>query len=210
MSSSCCAPVAASEHSNRWRTALWVALLLNGSMFVVELYAGAAAESRALMADALDFFGDAANYAISLAVASLALSWRAKAALFKGVSLVVLGIVVLIIALYSAVAGSSPEPRAMGLIGALALLVNFGVAALLYRFRSGDSDMRSVWICSRNDAVGNVAVVAAAAGVFGTGTAWPDLMVAAILASLGISGGLQIIKHARRDLRQPLTVAVSQ
>ena len=210
MSSACCAPAAASERSNGWRMALWVALLLNGSMFVVEIYAGAAAESRALMADALDFFGDAANYAISLAVAGLALSWRAKAAMFKGISLVVLGIFVLGIALYSAVVGSSPEPRAMGIVGTLALLVNFGVAAVLYRFRSGDSDMRSVWICSRNDAVGNVAVVAAAAGVFGTGTAWPDLAVAVILASLGISGGVQIIRHARRDLRQPLTVAVSQ
>ena len=210
MSSSCCAPAAAPEHPNRWRTALWVALLLNGSMFVVEIYAGAASGSRALMADALDFFGDAANYAISLAVAGLALSLRAKAAMFKGVSLMVLGIFVLGIALYSAIVGSSPEPRAMGIVGTLALVVNFGVAALLYRFRSGDSDMRSVWICSRNDAVGNVAVVVAAAGVFGTGTAWPDLTVAAILASLGISGGVQIIQHARRDLQQPPVLAVSQ
>ena len=207
MSASCCAPVAASEHFSGWRTALWIALLLNGAMFFVEAYVGASADSRALMADAMDFFGDAANYAISLAVAGLALTWRAKAALFKGVTLIVLGLIVLAAGVYSVVVGSSPEPQAMGIVGTLALMVNFGVAALLYRFRGGDSNMKSVWICSRNDAVGNIAVVAAAAGVFGTGTAWPDLIVALVLAGLGISGGIQIVGHARTDLRRPLTPA---
>lgn len=184
-----------------WRRALWIALVVNAGMFAVELYAGAAADSHALKADALDFFGDAANYAISLLVAGLALAWRARAALFKGATLVVLGAFVLASALWSAIHGSDPEPQTMGIIGTLALLANFGVAVLLFRFRTGDSNMRSVWICSRNDAIGNVAVVAAAAGVFGTGTAWPDLIVAAILATLGLTGGWQIVRHARAELR---------
>ena len=211
MSASCCGPGPASKNnSSGWRTALWIALVLNAGMFVVEFYIGAAADSRALMADALDFFGDAANYAISLAVAGMALVWRAKAALFKGVTLAVLGTVIVGSAAFAALAGSSPEPHAMGIVGVLALIVNFGVAALLYRFRSGDANMRSVWICSRNDAVGNVAVVAAALGVFGTGTAWPDLIVACILAALAISGGWQIIRHARRDLQQCAALAPAE
>ena len=202
MSASCCGPKPDPNSSSGWRAALWIALILNATMFVVELYVGAAADSRALMADALDFFGDAANYAISLAVAGMVLAWRARAALLKGATLLVLGLAVLGSAVYSALVGSSPEPQAMGVVGVVALAVNFGVALLLYRFRSGDANMRSVWICSRNDAIGTVAVVAAAAGVFGTGTAWPDLAVATILAGLGISGGWQIIGHARRDMRQ--------
>jgi Co/Zn/Cd efflux system component len=184
-----------------WRGALWVALLVNLVMFAIELYAGAAADSHALQADALDFFGDAANYAISLLVAGLALAWRARAALIKGATLAVLGACVLASALWAALHGSSPEPETMGIIGIVALVANVGVAIMLFRFRAGDANMRSVWICSRNDVIGNVAVVAAAAGVFGTGTAWPDLIVAAILAVLGLSGGWQIIQQARGELR---------
>jgi Co/Zn/Cd efflux system component len=184
----------------RWRKALWIALAVNAGMFAVEMYAGAAADSRALMADALDFFGDAANYAISLLVAGMAVAVRARAALFKGLTLIGLGVFVLGASLYGAVAGTSPEPQSMGIVGGLALIANVAVALMLYRFRTGDANMRSVWICSRNDAIGNIAVVAAAAGVFGTGTAWPDLIVAAVLATLGISGGLQIIRQARGEL----------
>lgn len=186
----------------RWRRALWIALVVNAIMFAVELYAGAAADSHALKADALDFFGDAANYAISLLVVGMALTWRARTALLKGATLVLLGAYVLASAIWAALHGSSPEPQTMGIIGTLALAANVAVALLLFRFRSGDANMRSVWICSRNDAVGNVAVVAAAAGVFGTGTAYPDLVVAAILAALGLSGGWQIIRQARGELRQ--------
>ena len=185
----------------RWRRALWIALVVNAAMFAIELYAGAAADSHALKADALDFFGDAANYAISLLVAGMALAWRARAALLKGATLAVLGVYVLVSAAWSALHGSSPEAETMGIIGILALVANVGVALILFGFRSGDANMRSVWICSRNDAVGNVAVVAAAAGVFGTGTAWPDLFVAAILAALGLSGGWQIIRQARGELK---------
>ncbi len=184
-----------------WRRALWIALVVNASMFGIELYAGSTADSHALKADALDFFGDAANYAISLLVAGMALAWRARAALLKGGSLVVLGLYVLAGSAWAALNGSSPQPETMGIIGVLALLANVAVALLLFRFRSGDSNMRSVWICSRNDAIGNIAVVAAAAGVFGTGTAWPDLIVAATLAILGLSGGWQIIRQARGELR---------
>jgi cation diffusion facilitator family transporter len=185
-----------------WRRALWIALVVNAIMFAVELYAGAAANSHALKADALDFFGDAANYAISLLVVGMALTWRARAALLKGATLVLLGAYVLASAIWAALHGSSPEPQTMGIIGTLALTANVVVALLLFRFRSGDANMRSVWICSRNDAIGNVAVVAAAAGVFGTGTAYPDLVVAAILAALGLSGGWQIMRQARGELRQ--------
>lgn len=186
----------------RWRKALWIALVVNGVMFAVELYAGAAADSHSLKADALDFFSDAANYAISLLVAGMALGWRARAALFKGLTLALLGAYVFASAGWAALQGSSPDPETMGIIGSLALAANVGVALLLFRFRSGDANMRSVWICSRNDAVGNVAVMAAAAGVFGTGSAWPDLIVAGVMATLGIWGGLQIIAQARGELVQ--------
>lgn len=199
---SCVTDAPNSRLDPRWRRALWIALVVNAFMFAVELYAGAAADSHALKADALDFFGDAANYAISLFVAGMALAWRARAALLKGATLLLLGLYVLASGAWAAILGSSPEPQTMGLIGALALVANLAVALMLFRFRSGDANMRSVWICSRNDAIGNVAVVAAAAGVFGTGTAYPDLIVASILAALGLSGGWQIIRQARGELRQ--------
>ena len=185
----------------RWRRALWIAFAINAGMFALEIYAGAAADSRALMADALDFFGDAANYLISLAVAGMALAVRARAALLKGATLILLGLFVLGGSVTAALAGTSPRAETMGIVGLLALLANAGVALLLYRFRTGDANMRSVWICSRNDAIGNLAVVAAAVGVFGTGTAWPDLIVAAILAALGVSGGVQIVRQAWGELR---------
>lgn len=203
MAAACCNSSCSSTSGTndpRWRKALWIALAVNAGMFAVEMYAGAAADSRALMADALDFFGDAANYAISLLVAGMALAVRARAAFFKGLTLVALGVFVLGASLYAALAGTSPEPQSMGIVGGLALVANVAVALMLYRFRSGDANMRSVWICSRNDAIGNIAVVAAAVGVFGTGTAWPDLIVAAVLATLGISGGMQIIRQARSEL----------
>ena len=184
-----------------WRKALWVALTVNASMFAVEIAAGVAADSQALKADALDFLGDAANYLISLLVVGMTLAVRAKAALVKGASLMAFGLWVLGSALWAAYTGVQPQAVTMGVIGFCALAANVGVAWMLYRFREGDANRRSVWICSRNDAIGNVAVVIAAAGVFGTGTAWPDLIVAGILASLGVWGGLQIVRHAREELR---------
>jgi Co/Zn/Cd efflux system component len=197
----CCASSAKlSTHDPRWRRALWIALGINAGMFATEILAGIAGGSRALQADALDFLGDAANYAISLGVAGLALSWRARAALFKGATLVLFGVYVIGIALWGVWHGAAPEPRVMGVVGITALLANGTVALMLYRYRTGDANMRSVWICSRNDAIGNAAVLLAALGVFGTGTAWPDLAVASIMAVLGIRGGWQIAAQARAEL----------
>lgn len=187
-------------NSPGWRRALWIALTVNVAMFAVEIGAGLAAGSASLQADALDFLGDSANYAISLGVAGMALAWRARAALAKAVSLLGFGLWVLGAAAWHAHAGTLPGAQVMGAIGVLALAVNTGVALLLYRFRNGDANMRSVWICSRNDAVGNIAVVLAAFGVFGTGTGWPDVIVATIMAALGLSGGWQIMRQAWREL----------
>lgn len=200
MSANCCPPSKKPAVDPAWRRALWIALIVNAAMFIVEIVAGELADSRSLQADALDFFSDAANYAISLGVAGLALAWRSRAALFKGVTLALLGAYVMIAALMAAIDGASPEPRIMGAIGVSALLANVAVALMLYRFREGDANMQSVWICSRNDAIANVAVVAAAVGVFGTGDAWPDLIVAAIMATIGLLGGYRIIRLAWDEL----------
>ncbi len=196
-------------NSPAWRRALWIALAVNASMFLAEIIAGVAAGSASLQADALDFLGDAANYAISLGVASLALGWRARAALLKGASLGVLGAWVLLSTAWHAHAGTLPEAQVMGIVGLLALLANAGVAVMLYRYRGGDANTRSVWICSRNDAIGNAAVLLAAVGVFGTGTGWPDLIVAAVMAALGISGGWQIVRQAMAELRPGRAVPVA-
>jgi len=203
MAKSCCeVPKSEPDTYNdpRWRLILWIALIGNAAMFAVEIVAGVAADSRALQADALDFFGDAANYAISLGVAGMALAWRARAALVKAASMLAFGLWVLGYAAYGLVVGADPEPQAMGVIGGLALAVNLAVTLLLFRFRSGDANMRSVWICSRNDAIGNLAVLAAALGVFGTGQEWPDLLVASIMAGLAIWGSLDVFRHARGEL----------
>ena len=200
MSAKCCGPASNPLKSPRWRRALWIALGVNAGMFALEIGAGIASESMALLADALDFLGDAANYAISLGVAGMALAWRARAALLKGVTLALFGIWLIGAAIWAAVVGTTPQAPVMGAVGVAALLANVAVAALLYRFREGDANMRSVWICSRNDAIGNVAVVAAALGVFGTGTAWPDLVVAGMMAGLSIWGGTQIVAQARTEL----------
>jgi Co/Zn/Cd efflux system component len=195
-------------NSPAWRRALWIALAINAAMFGAEIVAGLAAGSTSLQADALDFFGDAFNYAISLGVAGLALGWRARAAILKGATLGIFGLWVLGTVVWHSLAGIVPEAPVMGAVGVLALLANVGVAVMLYRFRTGDANMRSVWICSRNDAIGNIAVVLAALGVFGTGTGWPDVVVAAIMAGLALSGAGQIIRQARRELTsRPATIA---
>jgi Co/Zn/Cd efflux system component len=200
-SESSCSPAAPPPRDTaRWRRALWVALAVNAGMFLAELAAGVAAGSASLQADAMDFLGDAANYAISLGVAGMALVWRARAALVKGVSLAALGLWVVGNAAWHALAGTLPDAPVMGAVGVLALAANAGVALMLYRYRGGDANMRSVWICSRNDAIGNLAVLLAALGVFGTGTGWPDLAVASVIAALGLSGGWQIVRQARLEL----------
>ena len=155
------------------------------------------------LADAVDFFGDAANYGISLLVLGMALTWRARAALFKGLTMGAFGVFVLGRAAWSAAAGTVPEPVTMGAIGALALLANVSVAVMLYAWREGDANMRSVWLCSRNDAIGNVAVMFAALGVLGTGSGWPDFAVAAALGLLALFSAHTIINTAMHELRYP-------
>ena len=203
MGNTCCGRDEAGANNNdpTWRRILWIALGLNAIMFGVEIVAGIAADSRALQADALDFLGDAANYAISLGVAGMAIVWRARAALVKAATMLAFGLWVLGSAIWGFFVGASPDPGTMGAIGSLALAVNLAVAAMLFRYRSGDANMRSVWICSRNDAIGNIAVLAAAIGVFGTGRAWPDLVVASIMAGLAVWGSAEVSKQARGELR---------
>lgn len=184
----------------RFRRALWVALVVNAAMFVVELGASWRSDSVSLLADSIDFFGDAANYALSLAVVSAGLATRARASLVKAAFMAGFGVFVLGKAWWNLRYGATPEALTMGGVGLLALAANTGVALLLYRFRAGDSNMRSVWICTRNDALGNLAVVGAALGVFGTGSALPDLAVAAIMGSLALTGAVTVLRHARHDL----------
>jgi Co/Zn/Cd efflux system component len=183
-----------------YRRVLWVALAVNAAMFLLEIAAGVRAGSVSLLADAIDFFADAANYGLSLAVLPMGTAARARAAVLKAASMVAFGGVVLVRAGWAALHGAAPEPLTMGVVGALALLANLGVAVLLYAYRQGDANMRSVWLCTRNDAIGNVAVLLAAGGVFGTGTRWPDLLVAAVMAGLALSAGLSVVRQARREL----------
>lgn len=187
-------------HLGRYRRILWIALLLNATMFVVELAAGFQAGSLSLLADAIDFAGDALNYGVSLAVLASALAWRARAALLKAASMMGFGVFVLGQALWSVWHGGVPEALTMGVVAVMALAVNLGVAWMLYAFREGDANMRSVWLCSRNDALSNVAVLLAALGVFGTGSAWPDLAVATLMAVLALQGGWSVWRQARREL----------
>lgn len=201
MDACCSAPPPPKDTSSAYRRVLWVALVVNAAMFAVEAIAGMAAGSVSLQADALDFFGDAANYALSLSVLSMALIWRARAALVKGVSMGLFGVWVLGAAAYNVMAGATPSAITMGAIGFLALVANVGVAVMLYRFREGDANMRSVWLCSRNDAIGNAAVMVAALGVFGTGTLWPDIAVAAVMAGLALSAAVETVRAAVQELK---------
>ena len=186
----------------RYRRVLWIALAVNAVMFFVELAAGYRSGSLSLLADAIDFAGDAANYAVSLAVLSAALTWRARTALLKSFCMMGFGVFVLGRALWSMFYGVAPDAATMGAIGFLALVANVSVAWILYAFREGDANMRSVWLCSRNDAISNIAVMIAAVGVMGTRSAWPDLAVAAVMATLALTGGWAVLQHARRELAQ--------
>lgn len=185
----------------RFRRILWIALLSNAAMFGVELVAGVRADSTALLADAVDFMGDAANYALSLFVLALAPVWRSHTALAKGVTMGVYGVFVLGAVLWNASRGIVPEAATMGVVGLLALLVNVSVAVLLFAYRRGDANMRSVWLCSRNDALGNIAVMLAALGVAGTGSSWPDAVVALAMGLLGLTAAREVIRVAWREMR---------
>jgi len=194
---SCSAPVV----DPRYRKALWLALALNATMFVVETMSSWTSGSVSLLADAIDFLGDAGNYAITLAVLGMGIAARSRAALFKAACMGAFGVLVIARALWALAAGIAPEAATMGVVGAAALAVNAGVALMLYRFRSGDANMRSVWICSRNDALGNLAVLLAALGVFGTGSVWPDVVVAGVMAGLALTGSSTVLRQARAELR---------
>ena len=187
----------------RYRRILWIALIVNAGMFLVELAGGYRSGSVSLLADAIDFAGDAANYAVSLAVLAAALPWRARAAQLKAVCMIGFGLFVLGRATWGAWTGAlAPDAGTMGVISILALTANVAVAWMLYAFREGDANMRSVWLCSRNDAFGNLAVMAAALGVVGTQTAWPDLAVATIMATLALQGGWSVLRQAQGELAQ--------
>ncbi|KAA1175938.1 cation transporter [Marinobacter salinexigens] len=201
MACSCSAPEPKSPAPG-FRKALWIALAVNLAMFLVEGFASLQSGSVSLMADAIDFFGDSANYLLSLSVLSMGMLWRGRAAFVKGLTMATFGLVVWFRAVWVAQSGITPEPLTMGAVGLLALAANVGVAAILFRFREGDSDMRSVWLCSRNDAISNIAVMGAALGVFGTGSAWPDLIVAAIMGTLAVTAGVSVVRHARKDITE--------
>ena len=184
-----------------FRRVLWAALAVNLVMFAIEFVASGLGDSVSLLADSLDFFGDAANYGISLLVIGMALHIRARAALIKAATMAAFGFWVIGSAVYRAYTGSDPDPTMMGGVALLALGVNVVVALMLYSHRNGDSNRRSIWLCSRNDAIGNIAVILAAFGVFASDSRWPDLIVAAVIASLSTVAAIQVIRMARIELR---------
>lgn len=212
MSSHCCGH----DHhqkppgDQRYRRVLWIVLGINAVMFVVEISAGVAAGSASLQADALDFLADAGNYGISLFVAGMALRRRAQAALAKGVTMGLFGLWVIGTTTWHAVHGTLPDAETMGVIGFAALVANAVVFGMLWAYRHGDSNMRSVWLCSRNDVIGNFAVLLAAFGVFGTGTGWPDVIVAGIMGILALQAAFAVIRHARAELHEAAHATVAE
>ena len=189
-----------------YRRALWIVLAINAGMFLVEIGAGLAAGSASLQADALDFLGDAANYGISLLVAGMALRYRAMAAFAKGVSMGAFGLWVITTVVWHAVQGTLPSAVMMGAVGFAALAANAISFGILWFYRTGDANMRSAWICTRNDVLGNLAVLLAALGVFGTGTGWPDIMVAATMAALALQGASTVLRQSLGEMRQAAPV----
>jgi cation diffusion facilitator family transporter len=185
-----------------YKRRLWIVILLNAAMFAVEMTAGHMAKSQALQADALDFFGDALTYGISLAVIGASIRVRTLAALGKGISLMVMGAWVFGSTAYRVLYLGVPEAEIMGVVGLMALAVNLASVLLLMRYKDGDANVRSVWLCSRNDAIGNVAVMFAALGVWGSGTGWPDVIVAGVMAALFLSSSVQIIRQALAERRE--------
>ena len=196
-----CAPAPSSAGDGAFRRVLWVALAINAAMFAVEASVGISEGSVALQADAVDFFGDATTYGISLFVLARTMRWRASAALFKGLMMAAFGVGILGLALHRSLIEGAPSAFAMGGVAILALVANLICAGLLYRHRNGESNRRSVWICSRNDALGNLAVVFAATGVFVTASPWPDIFVGVVMAGLGLTGAYYVIRQSTGELR---------
>ena len=201
MSGNCCHHARFDGASEDYKRRLWLVIAINALMFVIEMTAGHFAQSQALQADALDFLGDALTYGLSLAVIGSSITVRSNAALFKGISLLLLGTWVLGSTVYQVFYGGVPTAEIMGWIGLLALAANCTSVLLLMSYKDGDANVRSVWLCSRNDAIGNIAVMIAALGVWGTASGWPDLLVAGIMASLFLSSAIQIIKQALDEKR---------
>lgn len=202
MSGCCGEEVAFDGMSADYKRRLWAVIVLNAAMFAVEMTAGHLAGSQALQADALDFLGDALTYGMSLAVIGASVRVRSTAALIKGGSLMLMGLWVFGATLYRVMVMGVPEAAVMGVVGTMALLTNLASVLLLVRYKDGDANVRSVWLCSRNDAIGNVAVLIAALGVWGTATGWPDVIVAAIMAGLFLSSSVQILRQAMAERRQ--------
>lgn len=207
MGANCCHDVKFEGMDPRYKRALILVILINAAMFLIEMPMGFVGQSQALKADALDFLGDTFTYGLSLYVIGKAGSLRAKAALFKGLSLSAMGLWVLGSTLYTVFYLQQPAAGIMGSVGAAALAANLASVFLLVRFKDGDANVRSVWLCSRNDAIGNVMVMVAASGVWLSGTGWPDLIVAGIMASLFLSGSVQIIRQAMHELTHHRTAA---
>ena len=204
MSTCCGTPADDTPVLKVYRRALWAVLAINAAMFVTEMTAGVWGKSVALQADALDFLGDSATYAMTLMVLGMSLRWRAGAAMIKGLAMGGFGFWVIGMMGYHFIEGSLPSAAIMGSVGALALGANVISAVILFRHRKGDSNMRSVWLCTRNDAIANLAVIAAANGVWVSGTGWPDLAVGAIIAALALSSSVTILRQARGELRGEL------
>jgi Co/Zn/Cd efflux system component len=196
------------QDTSAYRRVLWAVLAINAAMFAIEIAAGLHAGSASLQADALDFLGDAANYGISLFVVGLALRHRAAAALAKGVTMGLFGLWVLGVALWHLGTGAMPEAATMGAVGCAALAANAASFALLWTYRGGDANMRSAWICTRNDVLGNLAVVLAALGVLGTGSSWPDIVVAVIMSGLALQGSWLVVRQAMAEFRSADAKAV--
>jgi len=201
MGDCCDSDVDFSGVSDDYRRRLLAVIAINGAMFFVEMVAGQLSGSQALKADALDFLGDSLTYGASLWVIGRALRVRATVAFIKGLSLFAMGLWVLGSTAYRVFFVAVPEAEVMGLVALLALAANVGSVLLLMRYREGDANVRSVWLCSRNDAIGNVAVMVAALGVWGTATGWPDLIVAGIMASLFLNSAIKILIQSRGELR---------
>lgn len=202
MSGSCCDHTPAFEGiSADYKRRLWAVIAINAGMFLVEIAAGALAGSRALQADALDFFADAATYGISLAVIGAPLAVRARAAFAKGLSLMVMSLWVFASTAWHVLVLDLPRAEVMGIVGLLALAANIASVLILVSYKEGDANVRSVWLCSRNDAIGNVAVMLAALAVWATQTKWPDLIVAAGMAGLFLASSIQILRRSLSEFR---------
>ncbi|HEY4775202.1 MAG TPA: cation transporter [Xanthobacteraceae bacterium] len=197
----CCETGVFEGRSADYRRRLWLVIAINATMFAVEMLAGALSGSQALQADALDFLGDSFTYAISLAVIGAAAPVRAGAALAKGASLTLMGLWVFGSTAYHALVLGVPRAEVMGAVGLLALAANLASVLVLMKYRAGDANVRSVWLCSRNDAIGNLAVMLAALGVWLSATRWPDLIVAAVMAGLFLYSSMQILRQSLRELR---------